>query len=183
MQAGQALAKNDKNQGVRDVIPARCITIRLPDPSWRTVVNQTPVKAMDPERIPELPVTRMNSTHHDEVALVNRIARCLGEAGAPCDELDSLLTEWVTHTEAHFGRENRWMQTYGFPAYPIHAGEHERVLGHLRDLCARWRDSGDTSELVRFVNEEWPRWFEQHLAGMDTVTAQFLAQAGGPDLE
>ena len=75
------------------------------------------------------------------------------------------------------------MQTYGFPAYPIHAGEHERVLGHLRDLCARWRDSGDTSELVRFVNEEWPRWFEQHLASMDAVTAQFLAQAGGPDLE
>lgn len=146
-------------------------------------MNQTAGKVMEPVSIPELPVSKMNTTHHEEVGLVSRIARCLNEATAPCSELDALLGEWEAHTEAHFGRENRWMQEYGFPAYPIHSGEHERVLEHLKTLCANWRDTQDPSELAHFVNAEWPVWFEQHVASMDTVTAQFLAQAGGPDLE
>ena len=145
-------------------------------------MNLSVPPAMDPDSIPELPVNRMNTTHREEVELVNRIAECL-DGNTACDELDELLAEWQTHTEAHFERENRWMQEYGFPAYPVHAGEHERVLAHLKALCAGWRENGDTPALARFVSEEWPRWFEQHLATMDAVTAQFLAQAAGPDLE
>ncbi len=146
-------------------------------------MTQSFVAPVDPATIPELPIGRMNATHHEEVALVNRIAACLGEAGAPCAELDALLSEWVAHTEAHFERENRWMRTYRFPAYPVHAGEHARVLERLRSLCAQWRETGDPTALARFVHEDWRQGFEQHLATMDAVTAQFLARVAGPDLE
>ncbi len=142
-----------------------------------------PTRPVDPDSVPELPVARMNTTHREEVELVNRIAECLEEGGAPCAALDALLGEWEAHTEAHFERENRWMRDYRFPAYPVHAGEHARVLEHLRGLCAGWRETGRTDELRRFVREEWPRWFEQHLASMDAVTAQYLARVAGPDLE
>ena len=132
--------------------------------------------------VPELPVTRMNITHHEEATLVGRIADCL-TGPSPCKQLDALLADWVAHTEAHFERENRWMEQYGFPAYPVHAGEHERVLGQLKSLCAEWRKTGDTDALTHYVTGEWPRWFEHHLLTMDRVTAGFLAQAAGPDLE
>jgi hemerythrin len=137
---------------------------------------------VDPESVPELPVEKMNTTHREEVELVNRIADCLGDGAAPCMELETLLAEWVAHTEAHFERENRWMREYGFPAYPVHAGEHARVLETLRRVCGQWRETGEAAGLARFVHEDWPQWFEQHLATMDAVTAQFLARVAGPDL-
>ena len=146
-------------------------------------MSQSVAHHVDPASIPELPVARMNTTHHDEVALVNRIAACLDQDGGPCSALDDLLARWEAHTEAHFERENRWMRQYRFPAYPVHAGEHARVLQELQAVCAQWRERRDAAPMRRFVNETWPQWFEQHLATMDAVTAQFLARVAGPDLE
>ncbi len=146
-------------------------------------MTQTSVAPVDPASILDLPVPKMNLTHREEVDLVNRIAECLGDGAQPCEALDALLGQWEAHTEAHFERENRWMRAYRFPAYPVHAGEHARVLERLRAACTAWRETQDSAPLMRFVCEEWPRWFEQHLATMDAVTAQFLAQVAGPDLE
>ncbi len=128
----------------------------------------------EPGTLPQVAVASMNRTHDEELALVRRLAALLHD-GASDDALDRALDAWLAHTEAHFERENRLMETHGFPPYPIHADEHARVLDELRRQRESWQESRDREALRRYVEETWPQWFLHHLATMDQVTAQFLS--------
>ncbi len=128
----------------------------------------------DADALPRVAVASMNRTHEEELALVRELARLL-EEGAEREATQQALADWVAHTRAHFERENRLMEAHGFPPYPVHAEEHARVLERLEAVERQWREQGDVETLRRFVLEEWPAWFLQHLQTMDRVTAQFLA--------
>ncbi len=135
-------------------------------------------EALPLQQIPQVAVDAMNRTHQEEVALVNALARLLQEAEpAPPDTeaVDRALQEWIEHTRAHFERENRWMEEYGFPAYPVHAQEHARVLEQLQAVASSWQQDRETGPLVEFVFELWPQWFLHHVNTMDSVTARFLS--------
>ncbi len=135
-------------------------------------------EALAPQEIPLVAVDTMNRTHQEEVALVNALARLLQKAESEppdVEALDRALQEWIEHTRAHFERENRWMEEYGFPAYPVHAQEHATVLEQLQAVASSWRQNRETGPLVEFVFELWPQWFLHHVNTMDTVTAQFLS--------
>jgi len=130
------------------------------------------------DEIPRVAVDSMNRTHEEEVELVNRLGSLIrqAEAGEPdTAAIDQALKHWITHTEAHFDRENRLMQEYGFPPYPVHAQEHATVLEEIRGLQSRWLETRDLEPLGEFVLKRWPRWFTMHVNSMDTITAQFLS--------
>ncbi|BAO45651.1 bacteriohemerythrin [Thiolapillus brandeum] len=138
--------------------------------------EQHPVLA--PADIPSIAVGSMNDTHHQEVALVNTLGALLLQArdGNPDpDAIGRALDEWVSHTEAHFERENRLMQEHGFPPYPVHAQEHTSALDNLHRIQAGWHDRHDPDELGDYVFNTWPQWFQMHVNSMDNVTAQFLS--------
>ena len=138
--------------------------------------EQNPVMA--PEDIPGIAVGSMNDTHHEEVALVNALGALLLEArnGNPnLDAIGQALDAWISHTETHFERENRLMQEYGFPPFPVHAQEHASALDNLHRIQTSWRDSQSLDELGSYVFNTWPQWFQMHVNSMDNVTAQFLS--------
>ncbi|MEJ2691799.1 MAG: hemerythrin family protein [Candidatus Thiodiazotropha sp.] len=131
--------------------------------------------------IPQVALKSMNQTHREEVALINALAARVamgmdGEADeqAVTDQLEALLA----HTRQHFARENELMLQHGFPAYPVHSAEHQRVLGLLETLLQGWLEEKRLSPLVDFLFTEWPAWFDNHLLTMDKVTAGFLRQQG-----
>jgi len=138
--------------------------------------DQYPVLA--PEDIPSIAVGSMNNTHHEEVALVNALGALLQQAREGCGDeaaIGRALDEWVSHTEAHFERENRLMQEYGFPPYPVHAQEHGSALENLHQIRQHWHEKHDLDELGNYVFNSWPQWFQMHVNSMDNVTAQFLS--------
>lgn len=138
--------------------------------------EQHPVLA--PTDIPGIAVGSMNDTHHQEVALVNTLGALLLQArdGHPDpDAIGQALDEWVSHTEAHFERENRLMEEHGFPPFPVHAQEHASALDNLHRIQASWHDSHNLDELGNYVFNTWPQWFQMHVNSMDNVTAQFLS--------
>ncbi|WP_456375117.1 bacteriohemerythrin [Thiolapillus sp.] len=133
---------------------------------------------MAPEDIPDIAVGSMNDTHHEEVALVNALGRLLLQAreGNPDKEaIGKALDDWIRHTESHFERENRLMQEYGFPPFPVHAGEHSNALENLHRLQQNWHSDQDLDALGGYVFNTWPQWFQMHVNSMDNVTAQFLS--------
>jgi hemerythrin len=135
---------------------------------------------IDKADVPEVAVPSMHQTHLNEVALVNRLhalieAERAGTAGAAT--LKATVDEFEAHVAEHFAAEERLMLQTGFPAYPVHKGEHERVLAALRELVRAFRDDGRIEPLADYLANEHPRWAYNHIATMDTMTAYFIARA------
>jgi hemerythrin len=125
----------------------------------------------------------MNDVHLEEVALINRLGELVlqGLAGeADIKQISQPLIEWANHTRAHFESENRLMESYAFPPYPVHKAEHTQVLERIDSLIAAWSQDQGLEQLADFIFVEWRAWFDQHVKSMDSVTAQFLSQFMSP---
>lgn len=142
--------------------------------------EETPI--LDVADIPQVALASMNQTHREEVELVNRLGRLVAN-GLSGNVDDSAISHhiqlWLDHTLDHFQRENALMTAYGFPAYPIHKGEHDRILALLDELHAAWRDHRRLKPLAEFLFQTWPEWFDGHVNTMDLATAGFIRQQGG----
>ncbi len=135
-----------------------------------------PPSILDTADIPQVAVESMNETHREEVELINRLGVLLRADPLDPEAVSVALDAWVEHTREHFAAENRLMQTHGFPAYPMHGAEHQRVLALLESLRQGWQDHHDPAPLVAFLFDQWPGWFDQHVNSMDRVTAGFVSR-------
>ncbi|RTZ58271.1 MAG: hypothetical protein DSZ32_07340 [Gammaproteobacteria bacterium] len=136
---------------------------------------------MQTNNIPQVAMAFMNDVHAEEAELVNRLNELIEQHKKDPSveaEIDQAMMEWIEHTVAHFERENRLMQETGFPAYSIHAEEHDRALAALNLLHKNWREQRDIVVLAEYVQINWPQWFHDHISTMDTVTALFFQQSG-----
>jgi hemerythrin len=70
------------------------------------------------------------------------------------------------------------MQQSGFPPYPVHKGEHERVLAELAGEGRTFGQTGDADRLWAYVSRAVPAWFTNHIMTMDLMTARFVASHG-----
>lgn len=112
----------------------------------------------------------MDTTHREFVDLLETVH----SAGD-----DTLLDEWtalVNHTDAHFSREDAWMQATGFAASNCHSMQHKMVLDVLREGERRGRE-GDLA-VLRVIARELAVWFPQHAEAMDAALAQHLLNTG-----
>ncbi|MGB0695463.1 MAG: bacteriohemerythrin [Rhodospirillaceae bacterium] len=80
------------------------------------------------------------------------------------------------HLVEHFAREEGLMEKAGFPAFPVHKAEHERVLELFIPLNAQV-EAGAYQEARDHLEHGVVPWFKNHRDTMDFVTAQFVAMA------
>ncbi|MBP2299571.1 bacteriohemerythrin [Azospirillum picis] len=95
---------------------------------------------------------------------------------AAAGELAAPFTAFARHLREHFARENALMTEHGFFALHCHKDEHSRVLAVLAALEAELEE-GSEDRARKYLRFHFPDWFHTHLATMDRVTADFLAQA------
>ena len=142
---------------------------------------------IDPKDLPELPVPFMNEDHRRELALVNDLEAALAvHARGGEGSLDAVLGKLAllaVHTREHFLREEAAMRGAGFPAYPVHKAEHDRVLAEMDREARQFRERGDAVRLSRYLFEALPTWFRGHLRTMDVITAAYLRDRGDGDRE
>ena len=126
--------------------------------------------------LPQVAVASMNATHAEEVALLRDLLSALDADDAA--RAAELATAFAVHVEEHFAREERLMEQYGFPPYPIHKSEHDRMRPVVAELCAGADSAEGRAALARFIREEFLPWLSSHVATMDTATAHFLSMQG-----
>ena len=126
---------------------------------------------------PQVELAFMNRDHAEFVALRDRLLALLSTQ-APAAEVDTLLDELLVHTRHHFAEENRLMQETGFPPYPMHKGEHDRVLGDMESRIARWKQERDATALSNWLEVDIVDWFVSHVSTMDFITARFVKAQG-----
>ena len=112
----------------------------------------------------------MDDTHREFVELLARV-----EASDDA----TLLAAWqalITHTDAHFGREDEWMKNTRFASSNCHSMQHEVVLKVMREGLQH----GQTGDLasVRQMASELGLWFPQHAQSMDAALALHLRRVG-----
>ena len=133
-----------------------------------------------PADVPRVALDFMNRDHEAFAAAWRDIVAML-EAPSPqvaavADSLDHL----IDHTKVHFAEEEQCMLRHGFPPYPVHRAEHERVLAEMAGRAAAWRATGDAATLLAWLEKGVAPWFLEHLGTMDSVTARFIAARQAP---
>ncbi len=126
---------------------------------------------------PAVAVEFMNHDHAAFADLHRRLLDLLDTAASPAT-IDHALDDLVRHTRAHFADEEKLMRDVGFPAYPIHQGEHERVLAEMSARIDAWRRDHDFATLADWMRSDVAEWFVGHIASMDMMTARFAAMQG-----
>lgn len=137
------------------------------------------VRLLDRDDLPRVALPAMNAVHEEEIDMLNELLVLLPQVGTYAEArhaLDQRLQEFLEHLYAHFSGEEERMRRHGFPVYPIHKGEHDRVYAELEQTINDWQREGDLPALRYYLYEVFPAWMFQHVASMDRVTALFLAQ-------
>lgn len=130
--------------------------------------------------ISDIPLTKsemMNHDHKEFVELLSSLIVLLNNSNNEGD-IDAELENLQTHIEEHFSREEELMLKANFPPYPVHKGEHERVLIIYKEAVASWHSDHDREQLITLLQIQLPEWFIQHVSSMDMVTAEFLESNG-----
>jgi len=128
--------------------------------------------------IPQVALPFMNDDHREEARLLTDLAEAVDghRAGkASVENVLHRLEALLEHTQEHFGREEDAMQRGGFPPFPIHKAEHDRVIEEMEAEEVHFRETGDTARLWKYATEVVPAWFVSHIETMDQMTASFLA--------
>ncbi len=140
---------------------------------------------LETSTIPRVDLDFMNHTHFEEVEMVEQVGQLVKafQDGTTHSEkqladITAALEDWVQHTQEHFKRENTLMLDTGFPAYPTHSGEHEKVMVEMQAVANHWKENSDIDTLAEYVFSLWPEWFNAHVNSMDMMTAKFAMMQG-----
>jgi hemerythrin len=112
----------------------------------------------------------MDDTHREFVELLNRVGAATGA------EQLARLDEFIAHTEAHFGQEERWMEAMQFPPLACHRTEHAGILEVMHEV--RKRIAGGESHYGEVLAKAIAEWFPLHAQSMDAVLALTIRQTG-----
>ncbi len=122
---------------------------------------------------PQVELGFMNRDHAEFVELRDSVLTTLARQGSST-EVDALLDRLLTHTRSHFAEEERLMREASFPPYPMHKGEHDRVLSDMEAHVARWKQDSDATALSAWLEVGLVDWFVSHVSTMDFVTARYI---------
>ncbi len=123
---------------------------------------------------PQVALAFMNHDHAEFVEMREQLLAALAKGGDPA-EVDALLDSLLKHTRTHFGEEERQMRESQFPPYPMHKGEHDRVLAEMDARVAEWHQARDAAALRGWLEGWVGDWFVNHVSTMDFMTARFIA--------
>lgn len=132
---------------------------------------------IDIAALPKVAFGEMNEVHAEEIELINALESLLSDNDVA--GIETQLDRIFQHTVDHFQNEQRLMQEVGFPAYMMHKAEHDRVLNEMQLTVMDWRTRKDNTILQTYFLQTVPAWLAQHIASMDTVTAQFICMRKG----
>lgn len=133
---------------------------------------------LNKEQLPVVALETMNTVHYEEVDLINALYAQVEAytAGSVLPEaVDESLATLLAHMREHFAGEEALMREGGFPVYPVHKAEHDRVLREAQAIYQDWHVGRDLAALSTYLYQTLPTWLMNHISTMDTVTALFLS--------
>lgn len=94
---------------------------------------------------------------------------------APEADIAAQLDALLQHMQQQFAREERAMETAQFPPAAAHKRDHDRALAVFSEHVAQWRQKGDMSPLLDYIEAGIADWFVKHVNTRDYITARHLS--------
>jgi len=91
---------------------------------------------------PRVAIDFMNNDHAEFVALRKYLLDLL-HTGADHAQVDAMLDSLLEHTRLHFAEEEKLMLSAQFQPYPMHKGEHDKVLNEMIARIEKWKIARD----------------------------------------
>ena len=113
--------------------------------------------------------SEMDAEHQEFAQLVGLLQT------APDADLGAHLAAFEAHARRHFGTEDEWMASTGFPPRDCHQKEHAAVLQSLEEVQALHAAFG-RCDVVRSFADELARWFPGHADYLDSALAAWMSK-------
>jgi hemerythrin len=126
---------------------------------------------------PRVAIDFMNNDHAEFVALRKHLLDML-HMGTDHTQVDAMLDSLLEHTRLHFAEEEKLMLSVQFPPYPMHKGEHDKVLADMNTRIEAWKTARNVTALSNWLEHAVREWFVNHVSSMDFVTAAYIQARG-----
>lgn len=106
----------------------------------------------------------IDEQHRNLVELLNRLHEAVNE-GKSKEALSDLLSELIESAEAHFQKEEAYMQDFDYSGYSEHKRDHDNFVEEVTDFQAKF-ETGEilfSVEVMEFLRD----WFAAHIKSRD----------------
>ncbi len=116
----------------------------------------------------------IDAQHASLFEAVNRLHDAM-RAGRSREEQANILAFLRSYTVEHFATEEAFMAKSAYPGLDHHRNEHERLLGQVQDLEAKYAAGSMTLSIMvmHFLKD----WLTHHIAEEDRKLVDYLNQA------
>ncbi|VCU71490.1 cation-binding hemerythrin HHE family protein [Pigmentiphaga humi] len=114
--------------------------------------------------------TPMDDSHQEFYEVAFRLLTCTQES-AP-----QALEAFEEHLKSHFGQEEEWMRTTGFPPSDCHIDEHAAVMKSTQEVRELVRTGQAGADLVHDFAMHLFQWFPGHADYLDAALAAWMSK-------
>jgi hemerythrin-like metal-binding protein len=108
-------------------------------------------------------ISAVDHEHKELIDLINRLHKELSAKDAKLT-VPAFFGDLLQGISSHFALEEKFMRERGYSKFGEHKGDHERLLGEIRDLMDAYEYSEeiDSVELAMRLDAWFSRHFETH---------------------
>ena len=123
-------------------------------------------------------IPEIDQQHQELFLRLERLLR--GIVGGEREEAGRLLEFLGDYVVSHFGAEERWMVTSGYPGYAAHKAEHDRFMQDYLRMQVEFDEQGPTVLMGMRVNNWVADWLRRHITGSDFELGRWVAGRVAP---
>jgi len=111
----------------------------------------------------------MNMVHEDELEIINNFHDAV--KAKDIEKIDELFKALLVEVEVHFKTEEDMMEQSAYPDMQMHKSDHDVIRKKLEKFHKRWEVLKGPKELQGFLENDFKKWYTQHISKWDAQTA------------
>ena len=114
----------------------------------------------------------MNMLHEDELEVINEFHDAV--KAKDVEKVDELFPNFLAEIEVHFKSEEDMMAQTSYPDAQMHINDHDAIRKKLEKFKKRWDVLKGPTELLGFLENDFKKWYTQHISKWDSQTATHI---------
>lgn len=114
----------------------------------------------------------MNMLHEDELEIINEFHDAV--KAKDVEKVDELFPGFLAEIEVHFKSEEDMMAQTSYPDAQMHINDHDAIRKKLEKFKKRWDVLKGPTELLGFLENDFKKWYTQHISKWDSQTATHI---------
>ena len=124
------------------------------------------------EEIQQVASSMMNMLREDEIELINAFYDAL--KAKDIEKVDELFKAVLLELDTNFRTEEELMEQNGYADMQMHKNDHDVMRKKLVKFYKRWDVLKGPKEVLGFLDNDFKKWYSQHISKWDSQAAPLL---------